>query len=55
MLALGGRVEERTGSRIALVLNGVNFRYHRPHPRKELKRFVIRRLRVFFVEAGVET
>ena len=55
VLALGGRVEERTGSRIALELNGVDFRYPRPHPRKELKRYVIRRLRVFFVEAGVET
>jgi len=40
-------------SRIALELNGVDFRYHRPHPRRELKRYVIRRLRAFFVEAGV--
>ncbi len=55
VLALGGCVEERAGSRIALELNGVDFRYHRPHPRRELKRHLIRRLRVFFVEAGVET
>lgn len=38
ILALGGEISERAGSRIAARLNGVTAIFHRPHPRLETKR-----------------
>lgn len=51
---LGGKVEEREGSRVALKLNGIRAVFHRPHPRPETDRNTVRDLRDFLEKAGVE-
>jgi hypothetical protein len=52
--ALGGDVEERDGSRVALKLNGMRAVFHRPHPRPETDRNAVRDLKDFLERAGVE-
>ena len=39
VVALGGTVAEREGSRVRIVLLGEHWRCHRPHPGKEAKRY----------------
>jgi hypothetical protein len=51
VLHLGGRVLER---RVKLVLGGVHWRRHRPHPGKEAKRYQVEEAREFLQRAGVE-
>ena len=50
---LGGTVRSAAGSRVKLKLNGVAAVFHRPHPRKEAKRSVIREVNLFLDSAGV--
>jgi hypothetical protein len=45
VLALGGEVFEREGSRVKIVLQGEQWRCHRPHPGKEAKRYQIEEFR----------
>ena len=45
VLALGGSVTEREGSRVKLVLMGEEWRCHRPHPGKEAKRYQVEEAR----------
>ena len=52
-VALGAKIQERTGSRVSVVLNGVPAVYHRPHPRPEARKGVIRAVRERLVRAGV--
>jgi len=52
--ALGGSVQEREGSRVALNLNGMRAVFHRPHPRPETDRNTVRDVREFLEKAGVE-
>ncbi len=49
----GATVEERGGSVIAVELNRRVAIFHRPHPQKEAKRYVVRALREFLTLAGV--
>ena len=49
----GGTVEEGRGPRVRFELNGVRANFHRPHPRKEARRYQVRHLRDFFAAAGV--
>jgi hypothetical protein len=49
---LGAEIVERSGSRVAVVLNGRTLIYHRPHPEKELGRPSIRDLRDFLTTVG---
>lgn len=52
--AAGAEVDEgREGSRVMVFLNGVVFRFHRPHPGKELKKYQVEDLRVFLTNAGL--
>lgn len=51
--ALGGMVQQREGSRVALELNGVRAVFHRPHPRPETDRNAVRDLRDFLERAGI--
>lgn len=53
VLALGGQVFEREGSRVKLVLGGQRWRCHRPHPGKEAKRYQVEEAREFLLRAGV--
>jgi len=52
--ALGGTVQQREGSRVALEVNGVRAVFHRPHPRPETDRNTIRDLRDFLDRAGID-
>jgi hypothetical protein len=51
---LGGTVQEREGSRVALKLNGIRAVFHEPHPRPEIDRNSVRDLRDFLETAGVK-
>jgi hypothetical protein len=52
--ALGGTVVEREGSRVKIVLQGHEWRCHRPHPGKEAKRYQVEEARELFERAGVK-
>lgn len=54
ILALGGSVHEREGSRVKLVLAGHEWRCHRPHPGKQARRYQVEEARELLVRAGVE-
>ena len=53
LVNLGADVEEASGSRVCMELNGVVAVFHRPHPRKETDKGAVRSLRKFLIEAGV--
>lgn len=50
--ALGGKTKEAEGSRVRLQLGTVRMVIHAPHPGQILGRTTVRRVRVFFQEAG---
>jgi len=52
--ALGGSVQEREGARVKLVLEGYEWRCHRPHPGKEAKRYQVEEARELLERAGVQ-
>ncbi|MDE2980528.1 MAG: type II toxin-antitoxin system HicA family toxin [Gemmatimonadota bacterium] len=51
--ALGAKVHERRGSSVIIVLNGEVETVHRPHPRPECGRGLVKRMRMFLERAGV--
>jgi len=53
VVALGGEVMERAGSRVAVVLNGVIAVFHRPHPALTTKKGTVEAVRQFLTNAGV--
>ena len=50
---LGAEITEGRGSRVRVALNGVRAVFHRPHPKKEASKPLIRSVRRFLNEAGV--
>lgn len=52
--ALGAEVSEGSGSRIRVALNNVRAVFHRPHPRKEASKAMVKSVRRFLEEAGVQ-
>jgi hypothetical protein len=52
--ALGADLTEGRGSRLRVALNNVRASFHRPHPRKEAGRLMVRSVRRFLMEAGIE-
>jgi hypothetical protein len=52
-VALGGEMSEGRGSRVRLALRGVRAVFHRPHPRKEVGKAMVKSVRRFLAEAGV--
>jgi hypothetical protein len=52
--ALGGQVMEREGSRVKIVLNGQEWRCHRPHPGKEARKYQVEEARELLDRAGVK-
>ena len=52
--ALGGTVQQREGSRVALEVNGVRAVFHRPHPRPETDRNTVRDVRDFLDRSGID-
>lgn len=53
ILALGGQVVEREGSRVKIVLGQEQWRCHRPHPGKEARRYQVEEARELLLRAGV--
>jgi HicA toxin of bacterial toxin-antitoxin, len=54
VLALDGQVLQGDGSRVHFDLNDVSLNIHSPHPQKELKRYQVKAVREFLINAGVE-
>jgi hypothetical protein len=54
VIALGGTVTEREGSRVKIELKGELWRCHRPHPGKEAKRYQVEEARELFERVGVK-
>lgn len=53
LLHYGAFIEEREGSAIKIEVNGAAAVFHRPHPRKEAPRRMIRKLREFLTRTGL--
>lgn len=47
LLSLGATTSEGSGSRINIELNGHDITIHKPHPRPEIKKYIIDYLRDF--------
>jgi hypothetical protein len=48
------QVLQGDGSRVRFDLNDVSLNIYSPHPQKELKRYQVKAVREFLVNAGVE-
>jgi len=53
IIAIGGEVHEREGSRVRIILQGQQWRCHRPHPGKEAKRYQVEEARALLTQAGI--
>ena len=52
LVALGGQVHEREGSRVKITIKGEQWRCHRPHPGKEAKRHQVEEIRELLERIG---
>jgi hypothetical protein len=52
IVALGGEVIEREGSRVKILLRDEQWRCHRPHPGKEAKRYQVEEARELLERTG---
>ncbi len=52
--ALDAEISEGRGSRVRIALGGVRAVFHRPHPRKEVHKAMVRSIRRFLETAGVK-
>jgi hypothetical protein len=52
IVALGGSVKEREGSRVKISLLGEHWHCHRPHPGKEAKRYQVEEARELLQRVG---
>jgi hypothetical protein len=52
LVALGGQVHEREGSRVKITIKGEQWRCHRPHPGKEAKRYQVEEIREVLERIG---
>ena len=53
LIALGGQVHEREGSRVKITIKDEQWRCHRPHPGKEAKRYQVEEIRELLERIGV--
>ncbi len=53
LVALGGEIYEKSGSLIVVHLRGQRAVFHRPHPRKEATRGMIKRIRLWLEEMEI--
>ncbi len=53
VIALGGHVLEREGSRVKIELKGEQWRCHRPHPGKEARKYQVEEARELFERVGI--
>lgn len=54
VVALGGTITERDGSRVKNALRGEQWHCHRPHPGKEAKRYQVEEARELLGRVGVK-
>lgn len=54
VVALGGSVTKREGSRVKITLQGEQWHCHRPHPGKEAKRYQVEEARELLERIGVK-
>jgi len=54
VVALGGSITEREGSRIKITLQGEQWHCHRPHPGKYAKRYQVEEARELLERIGVK-
>lgn len=54
VVALGGEVTERAGSRVKITLAGEQWHCHRPHPGKEARRYQVDEARELLRRVGIE-
>ena len=54
VVALGGAITEREGSRIKVTLRDEQWHCHRPHPGKEAKRYLVEEAREFLERLGIK-
>ena len=52
--AVGGRVTQGDGSGVRFDLNVISLNIHSPHPQKELKKYQVKAVREFLINAGVD-
>ena len=52
IIALGGEVSEREGSRVKITLRGEQWRCHRPPPGKEAKHYQVEEVRELLERVG---
>jgi len=52
--AFGAYIEEGSGSRICVALNGVVAVFHKPHPQKEIDKGALKSVRRFLTNSGVK-
>ena len=50
----GAHIEEGSGSRVCIMLNGIVAVFHRPHPEKETDKGALKSVRHFLINAGVK-
>jgi len=53
LMSLGATCDEGSGSRVRFVLNGIRAVFHRPHPRKETGKGMVKSVRRFLEEGGI--
>jgi hypothetical protein len=54
VIALGGVVKEREGSRVKITLHNEAWHCHRPHPGKEAKRYQVEEAREMLERLGIK-
>ena len=54
ILHCGGELDEGSGSRVRIFLNGTRAVFHRPHPKKETDKGALKSMRRFLTAAGVK-
>lgn len=54
MVALGGAVNEREGSRVKITLQNESWHCHRPHPGKEARRYQVEEAREMLERLGIK-
>jgi hypothetical protein len=54
IVALGGEVREGAGSRVTFELRGKRLYMHRPHPRREVKRYQVEEVREFLSSLEIQ-
>lgn len=51
--ALGARIRQREGSRVAVLLNDEKYIFHRPHPRPTMDKAAISAIRIWLQGMGI--